>query len=46
MELINKFVSNILNIIHSQIEQCDYFQGFQISHPISGETGGGITCKL
>eukprot|EP01084_Bolivina_argentea_P215607 366066_1 len=39
-------IDNTMNIIQTELETCDYFQGFQLCHSIGGGTGGGITSLL
>lgn len=38
----SELIESIFDIIRKEIETCDCFQGFQITHSIGGGTGAGL----
>ena len=39
-------IEEILERIRSEVEACDYLQGFQLCHSISRATGSGLTSSI
>lgn len=37
-----EIVDSILDVIRKEVEGCDLFQGFQMSHSLGGGTGSGL----